>query len=266
MSGKSLIVKRGSTFKGGTIFTTENIKTYLLDAYPDIDGEKRLIKLRCYVNPVSYELCQEVDPAIAQALFHKLGEQMAPRSILNHCRFSSQIGPHSFAYCRDPEHGNSRVFIPAVNISKLEAGKVTPESNDFALMFTVSFDKNDPKVLNDLSDLMHEHFYITFAELQPSLFDNPDPYADMVCRLCEGAKGQVTHVSKDRKTGYCEADHHNAEPEERIERVKDPIKAAAAIAEMQREPGDESENEPNGKDPLEEGINQRNQMSRRKKK
>lgn len=249
------------------MLTSQNVKIYLQDAWPDIDGEKRLIRLRCYLNPVSYELCQEVDPAIAQTLFHKLGNQMAPRSILNHCRFATQVGPHSLRYSRDPEHANSRVFIPSVSITKLEAGKVTPESPDFALMFTVSFDKNDPKVLNDLSDLMHEHFYCTFAELQPSLFEEGDPYAGMTCRLCEGKKGPVTHVSMDRKTAYCESDFHNAEPEERIERVKDPVKAAAIVEEMQREPGDETENEPKGRDPLaEEGINQRNQMGRRKKK
>jgi len=229
------------------MFESENIKTYLLDAWPDLDGEKRLIKLRCYVNPISYELAQEVDPEIASTLFHKLGPDMAPRSHLSHCRFVSNIGPQSLEYCRDPEHANSRVFIPAVSISKLEAGKVTPESNDFALMFTVSFEKNDPKVLNDLSDLLHEHFYCTFSELQPSLFDDVDPHAEALCRLCSAPNPEFQ--TSDKKFYYCAKCAVNKQDEETLVRIRDAAKAAV-IASTMREPGDESENEGPREDPL----------------
>lgn len=240
------------------MFESENVKTYLLDAWPDLDGEKRLVKLRCYVNPISYALAQEVDPAIASTLFHKLGPEMAPRSNLSHCRFVSNIGPQSLTYCRDPEHSNSRVFIPVVSITKLEAGKVTPESNDFALMFTVSFEKNDPKVLNDLSDLLHEHFFVTFAELQPTLFDKqPDPVMDLHCLLCDAPNPEF--ATTDGKRAYCEKDKHNKAEDDTLKRIRDSAKAAA-VAEEMREPGDESEPEPL-RDPLLSDDAQRDEAS-----
>jgi hypothetical protein len=245
------------------MFSTAEVKTYLLDAWPDLDGDKRLIKLRCYVNPISYELAQEVDPEIASTLFHKLGPDMAPRSHLSHCRFVSNIGPQSLEYCRDPKHANSRVFIPAVSISKLEAGKVTPESNDFALMFTVSFEKSDPKVLNDLSDLLHEHFYCTFAELQPGLFDEHEAVMDLRCRLCDGANPEW--ATSDNKFAYCNIHSANIQEGERLKRIRDTAKPEMIADEMGREPGDE-EPEPRV-DPLAEeaDFNARNRQGRRKR-
>lgn len=242
------------------MFETPEVKTYLLDTYPDVDGDKRLIKLRCYVNPISYELAEEVDPAIAATLFHKIGGEWVPRPVLNHCRLTSNIGPQSLQYCRDPAFGNSRVFIPAVTISKLEAGKVTPDSNDFALMFTVSFEKNDPKVMNDLSDLLHEHFYCTFSELQPSLFDDK-PWMELTCRLCDAPNPEF--VTKDKKFAYCHAHEANRQDGETLERIRDHA-AAANVAGSLREPGDEPE-EPKGKDPLAQDFNARNRQGRRKK-
>lgn len=243
------------------MFDTEKVKVYLVDVFPDLDGEKKIIKLRCYVNPCSHELAREVDPEIASVLFHKLGNEMAPRSIAHHMRFTKNIKPQAMNFCRDMEFG-TQVQIPAVSISKLEAGKVTPESNDWALMFTVAFEKHDPKVLNELSDLMHEHFYLTFAELQPGLFDHQDAVMDLICRLCDAPNPE--YVTTDNKFGYCEKCSVNKEDGETLRRIRDK-QAAVEVASELREPGDEEEEEPR-EDPLVEDINRRNQMGRRKKK
>ena len=173
------------------MFTTPNIKTYIHDVFPDIDGEKRMVRMRCYVNPVSSELASEVHKEIAATLFHRVGSEFLPRLMLSHCKFGTTFGPQSLTFCRDPEYANSRVMIPTIEISKLEAGKVTPDSNDFALMFTVSFEKNDPKVLNELSDLLHEHVYLTFRALQPGLFEeepaeNPELVTEAAAEVIAG--------------------------------------------------------------------------------
>lgn len=224
------------------------------------------MRLRCYVNPVSFELANEVDPAIASTLFHRIGGEMIPRPILNHCRFVSNVGPHSFEYCRDPRHSPDRVLIQNVDISKLEAGKVTPESNDWALMFTVSFEKNDPKVMNDLSDLLHEHFYCTFAELQPSLFPEKDEYDSLLCRLCDAPNPEFIVIGSKPPLAYCAKHEHQKEQGEKTKRIRDTAAAEDAVRSL-REPGDESENEkPKGKDPLANDLNRRNQMGRRKRK
>ncbi len=246
------------------MFETENVQCYLSDAYPDIDGEKRVLKLRCYVNPVSYELAEEVDPAIASTLFHRIAGEMIPRPVLNHCRFASNIAPHSLTFCRDPEFGNSRAFIPAVSISKLEAGKVIPESNDFALMFTVTFDIHDKSVLGDISDLLHEKFFLTFAELQPNLFDGQDPVMDLLCRLCDAPNPE--HATIDGKFAYCETHSANIQEGERLKRIRDAVKAAGVVRGL-REPGEEEFQEEERTDPLaEEGafINKRAKAKKRR--
>src|SRR5262245_3550450 len=106
--------------------------------------------LRCYVNPISYERTEEVSEELAEILFSKHGKERIPRSILSKCAFASNLPPYSLSFCRHPDHAGSRVFIPTVKISKLEAGKVTPDSNDWALMFTVSFEVEDPTITRDL--------------------------------------------------------------------------------------------------------------------
>lgn len=245
-----------------TLFTTEEVKTYLLDAWPDLDGEKRIVRLRCYVNPVTPELCQEVDPEIASVLFHKLGTELRPRPTLNHCRFTSNIGPQSFKYCRDPKfEGGDKVFIPVVTITKLEAGKVTPESDAWALMFTVSFEKQDPKVLNDLSDLLHEHFYCTFGPLQAGLFDTVDPHKDALCRLCEAPNPEFQ--TSDKKFYYCIKCSINKQDGETLVRIRDAAKAASVVDDMRqdgREPGDEPRETTRAprKDPLAGAIDKAN--------
>lgn len=147
------------------MFTSENIEVYLHDAWPDVDGDRRIIKLRCHITLLTPELAEEIDGAIPSLLF--VGD--TPRLILQSCKFALNIPPCSLSFCRNPEHGNSHVFIPVVEISKLEATKI-PESNKFLLAFTVSFDKDDPQILNDLADLLHEKFYVTFGKLQGTLF------------------------------------------------------------------------------------------------
>lgn len=244
------------------MFETENVEVYLQDVFPDLDGEKKIIKLRCYVNPYSHELAQDVDPEIASTLFHKLGRDMAPRSIVNRMKFAKNVKPQAMDFCRDVDYG-SRVRIPAVSISNLEAGKVTPESNDWALMFTVTFEKHDPKVLNEFSDLLHQHIFLTFTELQPGLFDGDDPVMDLLCRLCDVPNPE--YATTDGKFGYCTKCAVNKEDGETLRRIRNAAEAAA-VADDMREPGDESENEERT-DPLEETgefINKRN--SGRKKK
>lgn len=242
------------------MFETENVETYLQDAWPDVDGEKRLIKLRCYVNPVSRDLCSEVDEEIARTLFHLVGKEWLPRPLLQSCKFITGAQPYALNFCRDPKFGNHHVHIPAVTISKLEAGKVTPESSDFALMFTVAFEKNDPKILNDLADLLHEKFYLTFKELQPSLFGDQDPVMDLLCRMCDAPNPEFATI--DGKFAYCAKHDKNIQEGESLRRIRD----HAAAAELAREPGDESETEAPRKDPLADEAAFINKRNRRNKK
>jgi len=247
------------------MFETENLECYLQDVYPEVDGEKRIVKMRLYVNPVTRELCQEVDEEIARTLFHKIGSEQLPRPLLHSCKFDlGTLPPYALNFCRDPKHGNHHVHIPAVTISKVEAGKVTPESNEFALMFTVAFEKHDPKIVNDLADLLHEKFFLTFTELQPSLFENQDPVMDLLCRLCDAPNPEF--ATTDGKFAYCFKHEANKEDGESLRRIRDHQAAVDAM----REPGDETETEgaPAGKkDPLlESDFNARNRQGRRNKK
>jgi hypothetical protein len=202
------------------MFTSSEVETYLQDAWPEFDGEIRTVKLRCYINPVSRELCAEVDEDIARTLFHLVGQEMMPRSLLHKCSFDVNLPPYALTFCRDPKYGSTKVHIPVVKISKVEAAKVTPESNDFALMFTVAFEKNDPKVLNDLADLLHEKFFLTFTELQPTLFSaRHDPVMDLHCRLCGAESPEFATI--DNKFAYCMKDSANIQEGETLRRIRE---------------------------------------------
>ena len=241
------------------MFTSENLEIFLQDSWAEVDGDKRIVKMRCYLNPVSRDICQEVDEELARTLFHQVGSEWLPRPLLQSCKFDiGTMPPFAMNFCRDPEHGNHHVHIPAVTISKVEAGKVTPESNDFALMFTITFEKRDPKIVNDLADLLHEKFYVTFKELQPSLFENQDPVMEMLCRLCDAPNPEF--ATTDGKFAYCAKCSVNKEEGETLRRIRDHEAAAEAL----REPGDEGETPPR-KDPLVEDFNARNRQGRRKR-
>jgi len=216
------------------MFQTDNIKMYLMDSYPTVDGDKRLIQLRCYVNPIDYELTSEVDIELARTLFHLVGQEWMPRPLLQSCKFNTNLPPYALNFCRDPEHGNHHVHIPVVKICKLEAGKVTPESNAWALMFTLSFEKNDPKWLNDFADLLHEHFYGSFTQLQPGLFDEQDPVMDLLCRLCDAPNPEF--ATTDGKFVYCTRCSANKEGGEKLRRIRDTAAAEAIAHEENEEP------------------------------
>ena len=244
------------------MFTSENVETYLQDVYPDVDGEKRVVKMRCYVNPIDRDMCSEVDEDIARTLFHLIGKDWLPRPLLQSCKFTMNLPPYALNFCKDPNYANSHVHVPAVTISKIEAGKVTPESQDWALMFTISFEKQDPKLMNELADLLHEKLYLTFAELQPSLFEKQDPVMDLLCRLCDAPNPEF--VTSDNRFAYCAAHVANKEEGESVRRIRDAI-AAENIAEKTREEAANAKR----KDPLaDEGafINSRNRTQRQRGK
>lgn len=248
------------------MFESQNVETFLQDTYCEADGEKRIVKMRCYVNPVSRELCDEVDKEITRTLFHLVGKEWMPRPLLQRAQFDlGTLPPYALNFCRDPQHGNHHVHIPTVTISKIEAGKVTPESNDFALMFTIAFEKHDPKIVNDLADLLHEKFFLSFTELQPSLFENEKPVMGLVCRLCDAPNPEF--ATQDDKFAYCAKCSINAQEGEKLHRIRDAAAAEAtahAIDEEGRKEGEE--NGPPRVDPLlDEGINERNRAIRRKR-
>lgn len=96
--------------------------------------------------------------------------------------------------------------------------------------------------------------------------ERPRDAADALCRLCQAPN--PSFITHDGKFFYCEKDAANKQEGEVLTRIRDPKAAAAITEEMQREPGDESENEaPKGKDPLESEMdfNARNRQGRRKK-
>lgn len=239
------------------MFKTQHVETYLQDAYPGLDGDKRLMILRCYVNPITRDRALEVGEELAELLFKKQGSEWLPRTIMAGCKFASNLPPYSLSFCRHPDYAGDRVFVRAVKISKIEAGKVTPESNDWALMFNVSFEVDDPSITKDLFQLFHEKFYLTFGELQPGLFDGQDPVMDLLCRLCDAPNPEF--ATTDGKFAYCAKHASNTQEGEQLRRIRN----HEAAAEVMREPGDESENEEPRKDPLEADFNARNQQSRR---
>jgi hypothetical protein len=249
------------------LFKTQHVETYLQDTFPIIEGDKRMAVLRCYVNPISFELASEVSTEVAAALFSKVGKEMMPRSITNKMAFTVNPDPHSLSFCRDPQYAGTRVFVESVKISKLEAGKVTPESNDWAFMFTVSFEPKDRSVTKDLFELLHEKFFLTFEKLQPGLFDNEGgPVMNLECLLCQVEDPEF--CSRDEKRAYCRNCHHNAADDDQpLKRIRPDVARASAIADDMR--GDEGEGDegPKQRDPLaDEGdfINSRN--SGRKKR
>lgn len=238
------------------IFSSEHIECYVQDAYPEIEKDKRIIRLRLYVNPISRDRALEVSQELADALFHKLGTEWLPRAIVDRIHFNNgSPKPYSLSFCRHPDYPGDRVFIKAVFISKLEAGKVTPESPDFALMFTVSFEPDDPSVMKDFFQLLHEKIFITFKVLQPSLFEEPDKYADLLCRLCDAPNPEF--IVKGSKTlAYCQAHVDQRAEGEEVTRIRNTEKAAAIAQEMN---GTAEPEKAKGKDPLLSGadINQK---------
>jgi hypothetical protein len=176
---------------------SENTECYLKSIKLEADGDKRTAHLRFFLTLASYELAAEAHPQIAERLFRKNGSSYNPVLEMTRAEFALNFPEQQLTYRRHPEYVGHEVMIPNVTIGKVSAQKVIAGSPDFSLIFTASFEILDKTVITDLVSLLHEKFFLTFTVAQPGLFD---------------------------------------EDEEEVVRGRDPVKAAAIIAEMNEEP------------------------------
>jgi len=92
------------------MFKTPDVETYLQDSYPSMDGDHRLMVLRCYVNPISRERVAEVSEDMADVLFRKIGKDWVPRGVLQKCNFGHTPPPHALSFCRHADYRGARIF------------------------------------------------------------------------------------------------------------------------------------------------------------
>lgn len=247
------------------MFNTENVKAYLKSIVLDTDKDKRIARLRFFVG-LTHDLATEASPHIADRLFRKNGDTYDPVLEVTSMDFAITFPQQSLSYRRSPDYVGHHVFIPNVRISGVSAQKLISGKPDFSLLFNCEFEITDKTVITDLIDLIHENFFITFRAIQGELFEQPDDYDSLLCRLCDAPNPEFIVLKTKPILAYCAKHVSQKADDEKVKRIRD-SEAAAAVAGSMREPGDESENENSkGKDPLANDLNRRNQMSRRKKK
>lgn len=246
------------------MFSSPKQQAYLAAFKGVGEDEEKAISLTFYITPVEYELAMEIDPHMADRLFRNsnggdwLPAQEMPKASFSSIQIPKQnvtFHPHDQKMLLD-----NGVLIPSVKISNLRAARAFPDKPDFRLEFEalVPMDK-------ETVDLVRKYYKaVCFLSMEPTQGDLSleDPVMALVCRLCEAPNPEF--ATTDGKFAYCFKHDANHQEGETLRRIRD-HQAAAAVAEGMREPGNESENEPK-KDPLADDINQRNQMSRRKRK
>lgn len=246
------------------MFKQPNVECYLKSVVLDTEDDKRICKLRLFVTPITFDLASEVSPLIADRLFRKSGDGFVPVQEMDGPKFLIQVSEQSMEYRRHPEYVGHQVSVSHVSIGNLTAQKVIPGDPNFSLIFTASFEILDKTVITDLADLLHEKLFVTFAPMQPGLFDNEGgPVMKLECLLCQAAAPEF--ASSDEKRAYCRDCKHNAaEDDHPLKRIRPDVAAASAIADSMQEGDDQ----PKQKDPLaEEGsfINNRNRTGRKKR-
>lgn len=245
------------------MFKTENQKCYLAEVLLKVDGEKRMAHCKFQITPVTYELAAEISPRIADRIFRGSPGNYAPVLEMNLVQFTLNFDPLSMTFMRDPNYAVGRALIQEVEIKSLIAKRLAPEIPDFSLIFVAAFEFQDPMMAKDLVQLLHENVFLTFAPMQPGLFedkDNTPAYMDLCCRLCEAPNPEF--VTMDEKFAYCEKCECNKAEGEITRRIRDRVKAQAAVEDIAEETTPDSR----ATDPLlESDFNARNRQSRRRK-
>ncbi|HET7910021.1 MAG TPA: hypothetical protein VFL19_04885, partial [Nitrospira sp.] len=200
----------------------------------------------------------ELSPNVADRLFRQNGNTFEPALEMGKTDFVFQIpGTMAMHYRRSPDYVGHQVSVQDVKIENLSAQKVIPGDPNFSLIFDASFDIVDKSVVTDLVALLHENFYVTFAPMQPGLFDEADSWknVDLLCRLCDAPNPEWDVENSTPKLAYCDKCVRKKEDHEKVIRIRDTAKAEAVADDMSGD-GDE---EGKGADPLLAGadINRR---------
>lgn len=241
------------------MFTTENQKCYLAEVQPKADGDKRIAYCKFHITPVSHALAVDISPLIADRIFRGSNGSYAPVLEMSSAHFLTNYGKQCMTVMRDPNYAVGRALIQDAEIKSLAAKKLFPDNPDFSIVFVVAFEIQDPLIVKDLVQLLHENVYLSFSPMQPALFETKKSTAfmDLNCRLCDAPNPEF--VTLDEKFAYCAKCECNKAEGEVTRRIRDHVQAAAAAATMQEEPA-------RAEDPLiDKDFNQRNRQSRRKK-
>jgi hypothetical protein len=217
------------------MFESPIVPVYVKDWWPEVKDEKRFLKLRLIVNPITHALAREIGDEIADALFSRNGGEYQPRSCVSQIHLLKTVPAYSLTLIKHEEVESGRIFIPSALITDLVAQKLFPQKPDFGLLFSAEFESLDRAWAADLLDLLKEKLFITFKLLQPSLFQE-DPHAGKICRMQTDTPCELPEfVTTDGRFYYCAVHEIMKADGEKTKRIRDHAKARAAVAEMQEE-------------------------------
>lgn len=148
--------------------------------------------------PLTFELMDEINPAIAKDLFNTSRGEHTPKPELNDAGLNLAPEPQLLKLKNHPEL-EPEVTIPSVGIRKVRAKK--GEGNTWLLVFTATWTLGDPKEVMIIIQRLKQGTYLTMMAMEPRLdLQEPGPDEPAATATVEPG-GNVTSIQTGGRRG-----------------------------------------------------------------